>query len=92
MSFSCWFGSEHYRDHFKDGTYNCAECNTPLFDSVKKYEHTSPWPAFFSLIHLDLVSRHQESPSAIKISCAKCGNSLGHEFLNDGPQLGKNRY
>ncbi|GAB1606788.1 methionine-R-sulfoxide reductase B1-like, partial [Argonauta hians] len=92
MSFSCWFNSEKYRDHFDDGTYNCSECNTPLFDSQKKYEHSSPWPAFWNLIHPDLVSRFQESPTAIKIACAKCGNSLGHEFLNDGPDTGKNRY
>lgn len=92
MSFCSWFGSEHYRDHFKDGTYNCSECLTPLFDSSKKYNHSSPWPAFCNLIDTDLVNRVQESPRAIKISCAKCNNSLGHEFINDGPKMGKNRY
>ena len=26
-----------------------------------------------------------ESPGAYKVSCGKCGNPLGHEFLKDGP-------
>lgn len=28
----------------------------------------------------------------LQISCSKCGNGLGHEFLGDGPKKGMNRY
>ncbi|KAL4835785.1 hypothetical protein H8958_005153 [Nasalis larvatus] len=26
------------------------------------------------------------------VSCGKCGNGLGHEFLNDGPKPGQSRF
>lgn len=27
-----------------------------------------------------------------QVSCGKCGNGLGHEFLNDGPKKGQSRF
>lgn len=27
-----------------------------------------------------------------QVSCGKCGNGLGHEFLNDGPKRGQSRF
>ncbi|KAK3091989.1 hypothetical protein FSP39_024291 [Pinctada imbricata] len=74
------------------GIYACAKCGNELFHSQTKYEHSSPWPAFTNLIRENSVSRRAESPSAIKISCGKCGNGLGHEFIGDGPKRGQNRY
>lgn len=34
----------------------------------------------------DSVTKRQEGPMALKVSCGKCGNGLGHEFLGDGPK------
>lgn len=72
--------------------YVCSNCGNELFHSQTKYEHSSPWPAFTHLIREDSVTRVKESSTAIKISCSKCGNGLGHEFLGDGPKKGMNRY
>ena len=27
-----------------------------------------------------------------QVSCGRCGNGLGHEFLNDGPKRGQSRF
>ncbi|MBN3280023.1 MSRB1 reductase, partial [Polyodon spathula] len=29
---------------------------------------------------------------ALRVSCGKCGNGLGHGFLSDGPQHGQSRF
>lgn len=76
------------------GVYACAKCGYELFSSRSKYAHSSPWPAFTETIHADSVAKRPEHnrPGALKVSCGKCGNGLGHEFLNDGPKPGQSRF
>lgn len=76
------------------GVYVCAKCGYELFSSCSKYAHSSPWPAFTETIHADSVAKRPEhnSPKALKVSCGRCGNGLGHEFLNDGPKPGQSRF
>lgn len=92
MSFCSFFGGEVYKDHFENGVYVCVSCGYELFSSRTKFEHSSPWPAFSETVHKDSVSKYVERPNALKVSCGKCGNSLGHEFLNDGPKKGQSRF
>uniref|UniRef100_A0AAN0ICP5 peptide-methionine (R)-S-oxide reductase n=2 Tax=Amphimedon queenslandica TaxID=400682 RepID=A0AAN0ICP5_AMPQE len=89
MSF-CGWGGEVYKDHFEAGVYCCSNCKEPLFHSTKKFEHSSPWPAFSDTVAPDSVSKRPDG-SAWKVSCSKCGNGLGHEFVGDGPN-GKSRF
>ena len=70
----------------------CSKCDNELFLSTKKFEHSSPWPAFTETVTPESVSKRTESPGALKVSCGKCGNSLGHEFVNDGPKGGQSRF
>ena len=70
----------------------CSKCGNELFYSTKKFKHSSPWPAFTETVKPDSVSKKAESPSAFKVSCAKCGNGLGHEYPNDGPSRGQSRF
>lgn len=74
------------------GVYQCSECGNDLFLSTKKFKHSSPWPAFSHTVRPDSVKKVEESRSALRVSCGKCGNSLGHEFLNDGPNSGESRF
>ncbi|KPP57525.1 hypothetical protein Z043_124741, partial [Scleropages formosus] len=74
------------------GIYVCAKCKHPLFSSRSKYEHSSPWPAFIETLREDSVTKHMETLSAFKVLCGKCGNGLGHEFINDGPEEGQSRF
>uniref|UniRef100_A0AC11DNF8 Methionine sulfoxide reductase B1 n=1 Tax=Ovis aries TaxID=9940 RepID=A0AC11DNF8_SHEEP len=87
MSFCSFFGGEIFQNHFEPGIYVCAKCGYELFSSRSKYAHSSPWPTFTETIHADSVAKRPEHnrPGAIKVSCGRCGNGLGHEFLNDGP-------
>ncbi|KAL3051185.1 hypothetical protein OYC64_001454 [Pagothenia borchgrevinki] len=92
MSFCNFFGGEVYKDHFKPGMYVCSQCNHPLFSSRSKFAHSSPWPAFTDTIREDSVTKMMESLTAFKVLCGKCGNGLGHEFVNDGPKEGVSRF
>ncbi|CAN9505876.1 unnamed protein product [Ophioblennius macclurei] len=92
MSFCSFFGGEVFKDHFKPGIYVCSKCDHQLFSSRTKYDHSSPWPAFTETIREDSVSKHEERPGAYKVRCGKCGNGLGHEFVNDGPSRGTSRF
>uniref|UniRef100_A0A2K5P7F3 Methionine-R-sulfoxide reductase B1 n=2 Tax=Cercopithecinae TaxID=9528 RepID=A0A2K5P7F3_CERAT len=94
MSFCSFFGGEVFQNHFEPGVYVCAKCGYELFSSRSKYAHSSPWPAFTETIHADSVAKRPEHnrPGALKVSCGKCGNGLGHEFLNDGPKPGQSRF
>ncbi|KAB5555472.1 hypothetical protein PDJAM_G00035970 [Pangasius djambal] len=92
MSFCSFSGKEVYKDHFKRGIYVCSQCANPLFSSRSKYAHSSPWPAFTETIHEDSVTKVMETLTAYKVLCGKCGNGLGHEFLNDGPEEGMSRF
>uniref|UniRef100_A0A674GPM4 Methionine sulfoxide reductase B1 n=1 Tax=Taeniopygia guttata TaxID=59729 RepID=A0A674GPM4_TAEGU len=92
MSFCSFFGGEVFKDHFQPGIYVCAKCGHELFSSRAKYEHSSPWPAFTETLRGDSVAKREERPGALKVTCGKCGNGLGHEFLNDGPKRGQSRF
>ena len=92
MSFCAWSGSEKYKDHFEVGIYKCVKCGNDLFHGKSKYAHHTPWPAFSETVREDSVRKEietvpQESSQAMamKVFCGKCGNSLGHEFIGDGP-------
>ncbi|CAL8305749.1 unnamed protein product [Merluccius merluccius] len=92
MSFCSFSGGEVYKNNFSPGLYVCAKCDHQLFSSRSKFEHSSPWPAFTDTVHEDSVAKHKERAGAFKVLCGKCGNGLGHEFVNDGPSKGKSRF
>ncbi|CAG2180980.1 unnamed protein product, partial [Oppiella nova] len=61
-----------------------------LFTSVSKYRHHSPWPAFSETLLDASVQRKRDLGEGF-ITCGKCGNGLGHELVNEGPE-GKSRF
>lgn len=69
-----------------DGTYTCAACDAPLFDSTTKFESGSGWPSFYdalpgSVRFSDDISHGMHR---IEVTCATCGSHLGHMF-RDAP-------
>ena len=75
------------------GTFACAGCDLPLFDSATKYESGTGWPSFYQ----PLDNAVGESTDTLlgyprtEVHCRRCGGHLGHVFT-DGPQPTGLRY
>ncbi|HPE44097.1 MAG TPA: peptide-methionine (R)-S-oxide reductase MsrB, partial [Bacteroidales bacterium] len=69
-----------YYDHKEEGTYVCAGCGTPLFDSDTKYESGSGWPSFFAAVGKDKIKEVRDTSYGMirtEIKCATCDGHLG---------------
>ncbi len=83
-----------YWDEHTPGTYKCACCGTPLFDSNTKFESGSGWPSFYAAIENGAIETEEDTTNGMhrtEIHCAKCGCHLGHLFP-DGPKPTGMRY
>ena len=83
-----------YYDHAEAGTYLCACCGAPLFESNAKYESGSGWPSYFQPIATAAVSEHEDvslGMRRVEARCTRCDSHLGHVF-EDGPQPTGLRY
>lgn len=77
----------------EDGSYRCAACGNPLFDSTAKFDSGTGWPSFDSAIP-GAIERKQDSSHGMartEIRCARCQSHLGHVF-SDGPTETGERY
>jgi len=75
------------------GTFVCAGCGTPLFDSGTKYESGTGWPSFFAPIAGAVATTTDRSfgMTRVEVHCHTCGGHLGHLF-EDGPAPTGQRY
>jgi peptide-methionine (R)-S-oxide reductase len=76
-----------YWDNHKKGTYVCAACQLPLFDSKTKFESGTGWPSFYKPIDETAVLKIEDTTYGMireEIVCSQCGGHLGHVF-DDGP-------
>jgi peptide-methionine (R)-S-oxide reductase len=75
------------------GTYVCAACGLPLFESDAKFESGTGWPSFFRPIpgHLETKRDFKLIWPRTEYHCARCGGHQGHVF-NDGPEPTGLRY
>ena len=51
------------------GMYVCEKCDHPLFSSVAKYEHQTPWPAFTNPLRSDSLSKKPETDPQDSSEC-----------------------
>ncbi|MBL1433687.1 MAG: peptide-methionine (R)-S-oxide reductase MsrB [Gammaproteobacteria bacterium] len=79
--------SSEFNDEKREGTFACAGCDLPLFESAKKFDSGTGWPSFWAAI-----DGHTETKRDFKIffprteyHCTRCGGHQGHIF-NDGPK------
>lgn len=70
----------------RKGTYVCAACFLPLFESKTKYESGTGWPSFYAPIaeHLGTKTDYKLIWSRTEYHCVRCGGHQGHVF-KDGP-------
>ena len=74
-------------DHKEGGTYYCAACGNPLFNSNGKFDSNCGWPSFFEPITKGSIIYAPDNTygmSRTEVMCGKCKGHLGHVF-EDGP-------
>jgi peptide-methionine (R)-S-oxide reductase len=77
----------------REGTFVCAGCELPLFDSKTKFESGTGWPSFWQPLDNAVAELDDSSLGMVRteVHCRRCGGHLGHLF-NDGPQPTGLRY
>jgi peptide-methionine (R)-S-oxide reductase len=73
--------------NYKEGTYHCAGCNTPLFQSEHKFDSGTGWPSFYQEIegNVSYSTDYNIGYARTEEHCSTCGGHLGHVF-DDGPR------
>ena len=73
------------------GTYLCAACFLPLFQSTAKYDSGTGWPSFWEPINADGVGYSSDDSLGFprtEYHCTRCGGHHGHVFTDGPPPTG----
>jgi peptide-methionine (R)-S-oxide reductase len=75
------------------GTYLCAACALPLFESKTKFDSGTGWPSFYAPIpgRLGTSTDFKLIYPRTEYHCVRCGGHQGHVF-DDGPKPTGKRY
>lgn len=86
-------GSSALNQEKRSGTFVCAACHLPLFESAGKYESGTGWPSFFVPIDGSLGTKRDFKMilPRTEYHCGRCGGHQGHVF-KDGPAPTGERY
>jgi len=79
-------------DHEKrEGTFVCAACFLPLFESRAKFDSGTGWPSFFEPIpnHVATQRDFKLLLPRTEYHCARCHGHQGHVFADGPPPTGK---
>lgn len=71
----------------RQGTFACAGCDLPLFESSTKFESGTGWPSFFQPFDKENIWLKSDSSygmQRVEVLCSRCDGHLGHVF-DDGP-------
>lgn len=86
-------GTSPLNEEKHDGTFVCAACFLPLFDSRAKYDSGTGWPSFWQPLPAALATKQDYKllDARTEYHCARCGGHQGHVF-DDGPRPTGKRY
>jgi len=86
-------GSSPLDQEKRSGTFICAACFQPLFDSATKFDSGTGWPSFFDHLPGALGTRRDFKLvlPRTEYHCSRCGGHQGHVF-KDGPRPTRLRY
>ncbi len=79
--------TSEYNDNHEKGTYVCAACQNPLYESEHKFNSGTGWPSFDRAIkgNIRIDVDYKLGYGRRELECNRCGGHLGHVF-NDGPK------
>lgn len=88
-----WAGSSPLDREHRRGTFHCAGCDHPLFNSSTKFDSGTGWPSFYRPLPRAIGTREDRELMSVRteVHCANCGGHLGHVF-DDGPRPTGLRY
>lgn len=75
--------SGEYDNSYKNGTYICRRCNSPLFSSKSKFDAGCGWPAFDENFPNAVLRIPDSDEVRTEIQCSNCHGHLGHVFFNE---------
>lgn len=86
-------GTHPFNDEKRAGTFVCAGCFLPLFESTTKFDSGTGWPSFWAPIagRLSFSTDYHVGYARTEYHCARCGGHMGHVFA-DGPPPTRQRY
>jgi peptide-methionine (R)-S-oxide reductase len=86
-------GTSPLNSEKRDGSFVCAACALPLFDSKTKYDSGTGWPSFWQPLAGSVATKtdYKLVLARTEYHCVRCGGHQGHVF-DDGPKPTGNRY
>jgi peptide-methionine (R)-S-oxide reductase len=74
----------------RQGSFTCAGCDTPLFQSTLKFESGTGWPSSNDPLPGAVETETDRSYGMVRteVHCATCGSHLGHVFPDGPPPTG----
>lgn len=75
----------------REGTYLCAACFLPLFESGHKFESGTGWPSFTRPVSGAVDTKRDFVMFILRTEyhCARCSSHQGHVFDDGPPPLGE---
>ena len=77
----------------RSGSFICAACNLPLFNSAAKFDSGTGWPSFTAALPNGVVTKtdYKMLLPRTEYHCSRCGGHQGHVF-DDGPKPNGKRF
>lgn len=71
----------------RKGTFHCAACDLPVYQSEYKYDSGTGWPSFTQAIEGAIATKTDFKilVPRTEVHCRRCGGHFGHIF-DDGPK------
>mmetsp|Transcript_61062 Transcript_61062/g.122372 ORF Transcript_61062/g.122372 Transcript_61062/m.122372 type:complete len:125 (-) Transcript_61062:329-703(-) len=77
--------TEAFLDHWVGGSYACARCARPLYDSASKWHGPCAWPSFRAPLRDAIAARpvvgyNRYTCAVAEVYCGSCYLFIGHAF------------